>query len=90
MLSCEEDCRDPQAITAIICPLTTRTDIVHQSDCFLSPVEGSVKEESLAHLGFMQPILKVELIEKKGQLTKEQFDLVRTVMLMNLGFIPRT
>ena len=59
ILSCQEDCKDPQTITVVICPLTTRTDIVHQTDCFLSVMEGSVKEESLAHLGLIQPILNV-------------------------------
>lgn len=89
ILSRQEDCKDMSTISVLTCTFTTRTDIVNQTDCLLSPTEGGLKEESLAQLGNIQAILKTRLVEKKGQLTKEQFDLVRTVMLMNFGFIPR-
>jgi len=90
ILSRQEDCKDMSIISVLTCTFTTRTDIVNQTDCLLSSTEGGLKEESLAQLGNIQAVLKTRLIEKKGQITKEQFDSVRTVMLINFGFIPRT
>jgi len=55
ILSCQEDCNNPLNVIVLICPLTTRTDIVSPTDCLLSRIEGSVEKESLAHLGLIQP-----------------------------------
>lgn len=90
ILSCKEDCEDPTHLNVLITPLSTKTDIKHKTDFLLKKGISGLRENSYVRLGLIQPVLKMDLIEPKiGTLEKDTWDSIITVLLANVGAIPR-
>lgn len=56
---------NPIMPTVTVCPLTTRVDLLRETDYKVKPDnENKLKEESKIQLALKQPILKVDLYQK--------------------------
>ena len=88
ILSCEEDLTSIRPLTAIISPLST-VKIKAVTDFILSAGTGGLLEDSVARLGLIQPILKIDLNRKLGTIGSDILDQIMTVVLCNLGVLQR-
>ncbi len=88
ILSCDEDLAKVRPLTALISPLSTVKD-KSATDFMLSAGTANLKEDSVVRLGLIQPILKIDLKEKIGDLQLPVLDQIMTVLLCNLGILQR-
>lgn len=77
----------PTFPTVMVVPLAHEISWKRACDLQLEPDEGSVVKTCLARLGLVQPVLKVDLHEKKGKLTLDQIKDLLTLQAFLHGLI---
>ena len=90
ILSCSDDLKNLKFLSALISPLSTVVQAKAATDFFVNAGVGGLKEDSMIRLGLIQPILKVDLKEKIGNIGNDILDQVNTVVLCNLGILQRS
>lgn len=88
VLSCDEDLAKVRPLTALISPVSTVKDKA-ATDFMLPAGTAGLKEDSMVRLGLIQPILKIDLKERIGNVEPTILDQIMTVLLCNLGVLQR-
>lgn len=88
VLSCDEDLAKVRPLTALISPVSTVKDKA-VTDYMLPAGTAGLKEDSMIRLGLIQPILKIDLKERIGNLEPSILDQIMTVLLCNIGVLQR-
>lgn len=78
----------PMVTCITIIPLSSRVDLKRKYDVILSPNVDSVKVESMAKTSLIQPVLKKDLDECLGSISKEKMAEVIDALLERLGLSP--
>ena len=90
ILQANADNAEPLYLIILVVPLSHRVELKGEQDYRLKAGQGGLKQESIVHLGLVQPILKTELkgdaIGKLDTLTINDID---AVLAANLGLIER-
>lgn len=85
------DNSEPLYPVVLIAPMSHRTDLQSERDCLLRAKQGGLDQDSLVHLGLVQPILKTDLQGSPiGALDSWAMNDVDAILAANLGLIERT
>jgi len=88
ILSSDEDLNNIRPLTALISPLSTVMQKA-VTDFIIRAGTGGLSQDSVVRLGLIQPILKVDLKLRIGNIGPDTLDQVTTVLLSNLGVVSR-
>jgi len=90
ILQTDLDNSDPPYLFALVAPLSHRVEFQDERDYALKANQGGLDQDSVVHLGLVQPILKIDLeqdaIGKLDALTMNDID---AILAANLGLIER-
>ena len=83
-----ERCQDGSLISILAVPTSTRRDLASRYRITIPEGEGSL-EESVAMVDLIQPMLRSAFLVKMGELSREKLFEVLSVLLDNLGVLPK-
>jgi len=90
ILQTNADNAEPLYPIVLIAPLSHRVDLQDKRDYKLKAGQGGLKQDSLVHLGLVQPILKTELQgDAIGKLDTLAINDIDAILAANLGLIER-
>lgn len=90
ILQPDVDNAEPLYPIVIVAPLSRRVDLKGKQDYKLKAGQGGLKQDSIVHLGLVQPILKTDLQgEAIGKLDALAMNDIDAVLAANLGLIER-
>lgn len=90
ILQTDADNAEPLYLIVLVAPLSHRIDLKGEQDYKLKTGQGGLKQDSLVHLGLVQPILKTELQgDAIGKLDTLAMNDIDAILAANLGLIER-
>ena len=90
ILQTDSDNADPLYPIVLIAPLSHRVDLQCEKDYVLRARQGGLDQDSIVHLGLVQPILKTDLQENPiGKLDALTMNDIDAILAANLGLIER-
>lgn len=87
VLQNDRDSHDVAYPILIVAPITTKAWGRTKQDLWVEPGEGGLTERSLIKLCMIQPMLKTDVIRRKGQLKADTMRRVSALLAANLGMI---
>lgn len=79
------DLEDPMLPHVSVIPVTTKFELQNTQDYPLSAGDGNLYSDSLAKVGFIQPILKSDFEYQVGKLDHGTFEELKASVFMTLG-----
>ncbi len=90
ILQTNVDNAEPLYLIVLVAPLSHRVDLKGEQDYWLKAGQGGLKQDSIVHLGLVQPILKTELQgDAIGKLDTLAMNDIDAILAANLGLIER-
>jgi len=90
ILQTNVDNAEPLYLIVLVAPLSHRVDLKGEQDYRLKAGQGGLKQDSMVHLGLVQPILRTELQgDAIGKLDTLAMNDIDAILAANLGLIER-